>query len=136
MTAEIATLAAVRAALVASIEVLSFVPAASIINGGPVPVPMPSIIIGEGELVDAGAVVRSQFTVAHTLHLWRREESLAGVRTLAGAVRRALSARLPLAAGLICGGCRVSAVRFMRSPDGKAAHGVLVVELMVTEPGQ
>lgn len=127
---ELATLAAVRAALVASAAVVALVPARAIRDHAPLPAPLPSILIGAGDLVDANAVARGRWTVTHTLHLWLKEDGTAGARALAGAIREAVSRRLELGPGLHCVDCRVSFARFLRDGPG-VSHGVVTVELVV-----
>lgn len=111
------------------------VPPAQIVDVNQRPSAMPAIILGDSQAVDEGSSLRrSHVRVYHTLHLWQREASLEGVKTIAGDIRRAIhSARLVLAPGLHCADARVSSMRFLRDPDGEHSHGVVVVEVLVAE---
>lgn len=85
--------------------------------------------------MDEGTSLRRAHTrVYHTLHIWVKEPAFEGVKTIAGAIRTAIhSARLTLAPGLHCADALVSSMRFLRDPDGERAHGVVVVEVLVSE---
>lgn len=111
------------------------VPAAQIIDANQRPAKLPAILLGDSQAVDEGSSLRRAHTrVYHTLHVWKKEASLEGVKTIAGAIRTAIhSARLTLAPGLHCADARVSSQRFMRDPDGEHSHGVVVVDVLVAE---
>lgn len=111
------------------------VPAAQIIDANQRPSKLPAILLGDSQAVDEGTSLRRAHTrVYHSLHVWQREPSLEGVKTIAGAIRGAIqSARLTLAPGLHCADARVSSMRFLRDPDGEHSHGVVVVEVLVSE---
>lgn len=111
------------------------VPAAQIIDTNQRPSKLPAILLGDSQAVDEGSSLRRAHTrVYHSLHVWQREPSLEGAKTIAGAIRSAIhSARLTLAPGLHCADARVSSMRFLRDPDGEHSHGVVVVEVLVSE---
>ena len=111
------------------------VPAAQIIDANQRPSKLPAILLGDSQAVDEGSSLRRAHTrVYHSLHVWQREPSLEGAKTIAGAIRSAIhSARLTLAPGLHCADARVSSMRFLRDPDGEHSHGVVVVEVLVSE---
>ena len=111
------------------------VPAAQIIDANQRPSKLPAILLGDSQAVDEGSSLRRAHTrVYHSLHVWQREPSLEGAKTIAGAIRSAIhSARLTLAPGLHCADARVSLMRFLRDPDGEHSHGVVVVEVLVSE---
>ena len=111
------------------------VPAAQIIDANQRPSKLPAILLGDSQAVDEGTSLRRAHTrVYHSLHVWQREPSLEGAKTIAGAIRSAIhSARLTLAPGLHCADARVSSTRFLRDPDGEHSHGVIVVEVLVSE---
>ena len=111
------------------------VPAAQIIDANQRPSKLPAILLGDSQAVDEGTSLRRAHTrVYHSLHVWQREPSLEGAKTIAGAIRSAVhSARLTLAPGLHCADARVSSMRFLRDPDGEHSHGVVVVEVLVSE---
>ena len=126
---------AIRARLIGAPAMTSLVPVRSILDTNQRPAPTPSIILGEDQVVDPGSSIdRSVVRVHSTIHVWRKETSLEGVKAIAGTIWKALKApRLELAAGFECGDCRVSDTRFMRDPDGEHSHGVVTVETLVRE---
>lgn len=133
MSADHAVQTAIRARLTAKLAVTSLVPATSILDRNARPAPSPSIIIGEGQSIDEGRMDRKAQRVFSTLHIWKKEPGLVGVKDIAGAIRSAIhSGRLAIT-GYQCGDCRVSSARFMRDPDGETAHGVVTVETLVRE---
>lgn len=135
MTPDLEVQKAIRARLTTWAALMALVPEAHILDSNQRPAPMPSVILGDSQAVDEGTSLRRAHTrVYHTLHLWSREPSLEGVKTIAGEIRRAIhSARLTLAQPLHCADVRVSSMRFMRDPDGEHSHGVVVVEALVSE---
>ncbi|WP_035026600.1 DUF3168 domain-containing protein [Gemmobacter nectariphilus] len=126
---------AIRARLVATPAVVALVPAASILDRNQRPAPSPSIVLGESQAVDEGdSIARNRARVYHTLHVWKREPSLEGVKVICAAIRMAIHAgRLDLGAGFHCADVRVSSMRQMRDPDGETSHGVVTVEALVEE---
>jgi len=108
---------------------------AQIIDSNQRPSTLPAIMLGDSQALDEGTSLRRAHTrVYHTLHVWKKEPSLEGVKTIAGAIRSAIhSARLTLAPGLHCADALVSSMRFLRDPDGEHSHGVVVVEVLVSE---
>lgn len=111
------------------------VPPALILDANQRPAALPAILLGDSQAVDEGTSLRRAHTrVYHTLHVWKKEPSLEGVKAIAGAIRSAIhSGRLVLAPGLHCADARVSSQRFLRDPDGEHSHGVVVVEMLVSE---
>ncbi len=126
---------AIRARLIGAAAVTSLVPTASILDTNQRPAPNPSIILGEGQVVDPGTSIDRSVTRVHsTIHVWKKEASLEGVKAIAGAVWKAMKApRLVLDTGFECADCRVSDTRFMRDPDGEHSHGIVSVEVIVRE---
>lgn len=133
MSADHAVQAALRARLVAAAPVTTLVPSASILDRNSRPNPDPSIIIGEGQSVDDGRIDRKTQRIYMDLHIWKKELGLAGVKSIAGAVRSAVHAGRLEITGYQCGDVVVSSMRFMRDPDGETAHGVVTVETLVSE---
>lgn len=131
--AVLATQKAVRLRLVDTPTVAALVPAAAILDVNHRPAPVPSIIIGEGQALGHQRIDRRDLRVFLDLHIWQREPGLAGVKAIAEAVRRALRLPLPPVDECQFGDCRVSAMRFLRDPDGETAHGVVTVEAFVVE---
>lgn len=111
------------------------VPAAQILDTNQRPAKLPAIILGDSQAVDEGTSLRRAHTrVYHTLHVWTREASLEGCKQICGEVRRAIhSGRLVLVSPLHCADALVSSMRFLRDPDGEHSHGVVVVEVLVSE---
>ncbi|MDS9467945.1 DUF3168 domain-containing protein [Paracoccus sp. MBLB3053] len=108
---------------------------AQILDSNQRPSVLPAILLGDSQAVDEETSLRRTHTrVYHTLHVWKKEPSLEGVKVIAGNIRRAIhSARLTLAPGLHCADALVSSMRFLRDPDGEHSHGVVVVEVLVSE---
>jgi hypothetical protein len=127
--ASLAVQKAIRARLIASAEVLALVPADHILDRNQRPAPDPSIVLGEDQVINAGeSVARDVVRVHSTLHLWKKEPSLAGVKEIGGAVTRALTPRLQLADdGLELVDNLVESFRALRDPDGETSHGVLTM---------
>lgn len=136
MGADIEVQKAIRARLVASPAVTALVPATGIVDSHQRPAPRPGIVLGESQLRDEGTSLQRRHTrVWHTLHIWKREPSLEGVKAISAAVRGALrDNRLSLGGGYHLGDLRVSDGRSMRDPDGETSHAVLTVECLVVEP--
>lgn len=135
MSAALAVQKAIRERLVGTAAVTALVPAANILDRNSRPAPDPSIIIGEDQEVDEGqSIARDVVRVFSTLHVWKREPGLTGVKAIAGAVRAALmQANRITATGYHVADCYVSGSRFLRDPDGETAHGVITVETLVKE---
>jgi hypothetical protein len=134
MSVSLAVQKALRAELVASSELTALVPGANILDRNSRPAPDPSIIIGEDQVVDEGRIARNVWRVYATLHVWKKETGLTGVKAIAGAVRTAMGCRrLHPVDGYHCGDCLVSSERFLRDPDGETAHGIVTVEILVSE---
>lgn len=133
MSADHAVQTAIRARLVATPAVLALVPATSILDRNARPAPDPSIILGEGQAVDEGRIARNVQHVYATLHIWKKEPGLAGVKQIAGAIRTAIHAGRLDVAGYQCGDSFVSDMRYLRDPDGETAHGVVTIECLVSE---
>lgn len=134
MTASLATQKAIRTALVGDAGVIALVPANSILDRNARPNPDPSIIIGEDQEVDEERIARDVVRVFSTLHLWKKEGGLTGVKATAGAIRQAVqTARLKTVDGWYVSDCYVSGTRFLRDPDGETAHGIVTVESLLKE---
>ncbi|TFF27515.1 DUF3168 domain-containing protein [Jiella endophytica] len=134
MSAALAVQKAIRGRLAVSASVTDLVPAASILDRNSRPAPDPSIILGEDQEVDEERIARNVVRVYSTLHVWKKEAGLVGVKAIAGAIRASVqSARFASIEGFHFGDCRVSSTRFMRDPDGETAHGVVTIETLVSE---
>ena len=133
MSAALAVQKAIRDRLVDTPAVTDLVPADAILDRNKRPVPTPSIILGEVQVVDDGeSIARRRERVIHTVHVWKKEASLVGANAILGAIRAALTERLVLGEGWHCGDSRVSGMRTLRDPDGETSHGVITIELEVT----
>lgn len=134
MSADLALQQAVRSRLIATSAVTSLVPAQNIIDINQRPAPMPSIIIGQGQSVEGDRIDRRDQRVYLDLHVWKRETGLVGVKTIAGAIRKAINvSKFPHISGFHIGDCRVTSMNWLRDPDGETAHGVVTVEALVNE---
>ncbi len=132
---ELAVQISIRARLLATPAVIALVPAEAILDRNQRPNPSPSIVLGESQAADeATSLARAHVRVFHTLHVWKREASLEGVKAIGAAIRAAIHAgRLDLGAGLHCADALVTSMRQMRDPDGETSHGVVTVEVLVCE---
>lgn len=135
MSVDLAVQKALRARLVATSAVTELVPANAILDRNQRPAPSPSIILGEVQMLDEGtSMARAHTRVYHTLHVWKKEPSLEGVKTVAGAIRTAIHAgRLELGAGFHAADAKVSSIRTLRDPDGETSHAVVTVDVLVAE---
>jgi hypothetical protein len=135
VTPELALQKGIRARLIMTTAVTDLVPASSILDRNERPAPDPSIVIGEGQSVDEGdSIARNRVTIYADLHVWKKEVSLAGVKLIAGEIRKAIrGGRLVMDAGFHCVDAYVNSARFLRDPDGETSHGVVTVKAMVEE---
>lgn len=134
MSVDLAVQKAIRARLVESLAVTALVPATNILDRNARPAPDPSIIIGEDQTIDEARLARNVVRVYSTLHVWKKEPGLAGVKLIAGEIRAAIRpANLPVIDGFHFGDCYVSNTRFLRDPDGETAHGVVTIETLVSD---
>ena len=135
MTPELALQKAVRARLVNSAIIADLVPAASILDRNERPAPSPSIVIGEGNSVDENDSIKRRLTrVYMDLHIWKKEESTAGVKAIAGAIRAAINApKLGVVDGFHFADCYVQSARFLRDPDGETSHAIVTLSAKVQE---
>ena len=128
---------ALRQRFIASDALTALVPAESILDRNQRPAPDPSIIIGEDQVVDANiTIARDYVRVYSTIHIWKKEPSLAGVKFIAGAIRRAIGrvGRLNLSdPDFVCSDCKIDSARFLRDPDGETSHGIIVINSLVQE---
>lgn len=135
MSVDLETQKAIRARLIATSAVTALVPANHILDVNQRPAPDPSIIMGDSQQVDEGTSLKRRHSrIFHSLHIWKREPSLEGVKIIAGEIREAIHAgRLAMPSGLACADLLVSSTRFLRDPDGETSHGIVVVEALITE---
>lgn len=133
MSADLALQKAVRARLVATMEVTALVPAANILDRNARPAPDPSIVLGEGQALEGDRIDRSDQRLVLTLHVWK-EPGLTGAKAIAGTIRAALkSVNLTNLTGYHFGDCHVTDTRYLRDPDGETAHAVVTVEAIFVE---
>lgn len=136
MSVDLETQKALRARFTTTGALIALVPASSILDTNQRPAPVPSIIMGESQVVDEGTSLKRQHSrVYHTLHVWTREASLEGVKAICGEIRRAVNfgTRLVMADPYHCADLRVSSIRTIRDPDGEHSHGVVTVEALISE---
>ncbi|WP_374292760.1 DUF3168 domain-containing protein [Paenirhodobacter enshiensis] len=133
MSADLELQKAIRAALVADGGVTALVPASKILDMNAAPAPNPSIILGESQVIDNGSSLAGDHAqIIHTLHIWKEEASLVGVKGIASAIRGALAGRLSLPAPYHVAGQKVASARFLRDPDGVTSHGVVTLEVLIS----
>ena len=129
---------AIRARLIGVAAVTALVPAANIVDRHQLPVLDPSIVLGEDQVVDndVNSLKRHLLRVYSTLHIWKREPSLAGVKLIGGEVRGALESTYAAAiadpdwASVLW---RVQSVRYLRDPDGETSHGVMTIDSLIAK---
>ena len=132
MSADLALQKSIRDRLVSSAAMTALVPAANILDRNARPAPDPAIVIGEGQSVDDGAIARNRLRIYMDIHIWKREEGLAGAKLIGSVARAVLNMRRPvLEDGYHCGDCFVTASRYLRDPSGKFSHGVVTVDALV-----
>lgn len=135
MSADLALQKALRAVFVARPALVALVPAANILDRNARPNPSPSIILGETQELDGGFATGGSVQIFHTIHIWKEEVSLAGVRRIGWEIRQALRAgRVVLDGGFVLAGWS-STVRYLRDPDGKTSHGIVTVDATITGGG-
>ncbi|ABA04881.1 hypothetical protein Nwi_1620 [Nitrobacter winogradskyi Nb-255] len=126
---------AIRLRLINTAAVTALVPAANILDRNERPAPSPSIILGEDQEVDEDFTLKRDYIrVYSTLHIWKTEPSTAGVKAIAGAVRKAIGRVRRLDIGdpdFVCADCRVDGVRYLRDPGGEMSHAVLTINSLV-----
>lgn len=136
MSVDLESQKALRARFTTTAAILALVPASNILDSNQRPAPVPSIILGESQTVDEGtSLQRRHSRVFHTIHVWRREPSLEGVKAICGEIRRAVNfgTRLVMAEPYHCADLRVSSIRTLRDPDGEHSHGIVTVEALIVE---
>jgi hypothetical protein len=128
---------ALRARFIATSAVTELVPATAILDRNQRPVPTPSIILGEDQIVDVGGnIAREYVRVFSTVHIWKREPSLEGVKAISAALRKAIGRTRPLDlddADYFCADVRVEGSRFIRDPDGETSHGIMTITSLVQQ---
>lgn len=126
---------AIRSRLVATPAVTALVQAARIVDGPTRPEHFPSIILGEGQTVQAGrAYSWRNIWVYLTIHVWALESGTEAVRTITNEIDRAFLFPLTVPGfQLIDGNFRVADTRFMRDPTGLNGHGVMSVQALMSE---
>lgn len=126
---------ALRARFTTTAALMALVPAQNVLDSNQRPAPVPSIILGESQSVDEGTSLRrAHVRVFHTVHVWKREPSLEGVKAIGSEIRRAIGfGRLVVASPLHCADVLVSSMRYLRDPDGEHSHGIITIEALITE---
>lgn len=131
---------AIRLRLINTAAVTALVPAANILDRNERPARADGteamwIILGEDQEVDEDFTLKRDYIrVYSTLHIWKTEPSTAGVKAIAGAVRKAIGRVRRLDIGdpdFVCADCRVDGVRYLRDPGGEMSHAVLTINSLV-----
>jgi hypothetical protein len=121
----------IRSRLIAAAGVTSLVPAANILDRNGRPEAMPCILIGDGQTAFADNYYDFYDRAYADLHLWTQEQSLEGVKAIAGAVRTALPTGVWIIAGFTVPRVKLTTARFMRDPDNEHSHAVVSVEAVM-----
>jgi hypothetical protein len=128
---------ALRARFIATAAVTALVPATNILDHNQRPAPSPSIILGEDQVIDQGlTLMRDYVRVFSTIHIWKKEPSLAGVKAISDAIRRAVGRvrALDLAdPDYAATDCHIESSRFLRDPDGETSHGIVVISTLIQQ---
>jgi len=129
---------AIRARLVATNGIVTLVPPTAILDRHERPAPRPSIILGQSQVIDEGdSIERKRHRIYHDIHVWVKEPSTEGAKSICWAIRQALQAsRLVLPSGLHLADLRVESARVLRDPDMESSHGILTVDALVVEETQ
>lgn len=127
--------AAVRAKLTASANLTSLVPAENIMDRAGRPEVFPCILLGEGQIVQEGFLIdRSVVSVYLTMHIWKREDGLTGVKQIANVIRRVLYPRMWLnSTDYHLSDMFISDVRYLRDPNGELSHGVVTIDATIQD---
>jgi hypothetical protein len=128
---------ALRTRFLATPALTALVPPNNILDHNQRPAPSPSIVLGEDQVIDVGITLKRDYVqVFSTIHIWKKEASLQGVKAISDAIRRAVGRVRPLDladADYAATDCRIESSRFMRDPDGETSHGVVVISTIVQQ---
>lgn len=126
---------AVRAALVASPEVLALMPADHIRAGSTRPDKLPSVILADAQTEFLGCASGSQrlARVFLTLHVWAQEDGADTARQIGAAVYQVLEFGPADAAGITLDEWQRPRVVWLRDPKPELSltHGVMTLEAVV-----
>lgn len=122
---------AIRSRLVASPALTAVVPAVAIVDRNARPETFPCILIGESQTVPDEGLFRSRHVVYADLHIWQREDSLTGVKGIAGLIRDALTDGMWSVPGLHVADLYITQTRFLRDPGGLHSHGIITLQANV-----
>jgi hypothetical protein len=108
------------------------VPAGAIFDRNDRPSVFPCIIVGDAQSVGDDTDCHDLTTVYLTLHAWTKENGLAEVKAIAGAIRRALRD----AEGVVDGfelSFKFGDSLFLRDPSGEHSHAVVTFEILAED---
>lgn len=131
--ATLALQAAIRSRLIGSSAITAMIPATAIVDRNATPALDNSIVIGEGFTVPDDGLARTRHLATLDLHVWKKEPSLAGVKSISQSIREALQDGPLTVAGYHVADLRIASTRFMRDPGGLHSHAVLSLECRVVE---
>lgn len=119
---------AIRARLLASVELMALVPPDNIFDANGRPELVPCVNIGEGQTVFR----RFNSTTYATLHVWFQEPGLTKAKAATSAIIDALRVDAQIEGVLVldsfvCHDLAVTQTRFMRDPHGSYSHGIVTV---------
>lgn len=124
---------AVRARLIGASAVTSIIPASGIVDRNATPALDNSIVIGEGITGPDDGLARTRHHVVADVHVFRKEPSLAGVKSVSQAIREALSDGPLILDHHHVADLRIASTRFMRDPGGLHSHAVISLEARLVE---
>ncbi|MDH7795799.1 MULTISPECIES: DUF3168 domain-containing protein [unclassified Beijerinckia] len=119
----------IRSRLSTDPGVTALVPADDIRDSNGLPVQIPAVLIGGGQVT----YDELKLTAHADLHIWVEEVGTTGAKAIAGAIRNALRSGPWPIADHHCSVVRVTSDRFMRDPNNQYSHGVVSIEAHMVE---
>ena len=130
-----ASLAAQRLAVItmrAHAPLQALVPDANILDRSGRPEVFPCVIVGEAQTVGDDIDCADLSEVFLTIHAWTRENGLAGVKNIAGEIRRALRRAVGVDSGFDLSFDFADTV-FLRDPGGEHGHAVITFNVLAED---
>lgn len=130
-----ASLAAQRLAVTkmrAHAPLLALCPKDNIMDRNARPEIFPCILLGEGQTVDESATCIVAAEVFLTIHVWTKENTMAGCKSISGEVQRALRNAEGVQDGWALDFTFDDAV-YLRDPSGEHSHAVVTFSVMAED---
>ncbi len=124
---------AIRARLVANVQLIALVPAANIFDKNQRPEVFPCIILGEGQTINGNDLDRRRYSLAYDVHIFVKETGLTQTKAICGAMRDALRDKFDYVDTFRIADVRITSTRFMRDPSGEHSHAVMTIEAEAQE---